>query len=135
MVARTNLTLNANGQPTQVSYSDGTAYSYTYDANGNMVTSTDTDGTTTYSYNAAQEITNIAYPGGQSVSYQYDSKGRVTQRAGSERCSGILSIYDADARLSEVLDGSGDVLVDYSYDDLDRVSIEAFENGTKTVYS
>ena len=132
--AVTSFTLNANGQPTQVSYSDGTSFSYTYDAHGNMVTSTDADGTTTYTYNAAQEITNIAYPGGQSVSYQYDSKGRVTQESDQ---SGVLEsyTYDADARLSEVLDGSGNVLVAYTYDDLGRVSMESFENGTKTVYS
>ena len=36
--------------------------------------------------------------------------------------------------MSEVLDGSGDVLVDYTYDDLDRVPWKD-SNGTKTVYS
>ena len=132
--AVTSFTLNANGQPTQVSYSDGTSFSYTYDAHGNMLTSTDADGTTTYTYNAAQEVTKIAYPGGQSVSYQYNSKGLVTQESDQ---SGVLETYtyDADARLLEVLDGSGNVLVSYTYDDLGRVSMESFENGTKTVYS
>ncbi len=131
--AVTSFTLNSNGQPTQVSYSGGISFSYTYDAHGDVLTSTDADGTTTYSYNAAQEITNIAYPGGQSVSYQYNSKGLVTEESDQ---SGLLEsyTYDADARLSEVLDGSGDVLVAYSYDDLDRVALESFENGTKTVY-
>ena len=131
--AITNYTLNANGQPTQVSYADGTSFSYTYDAHGNMVTSTDADGTTAYTYNAAQEITSITYPGGQSVSYQFNSKGQV--QAESDQ-SGVIEsyVYDGDGRLSKVLDGSGDLLVAYTYDDLGRISMESFGNRTKTLY-
>ena len=58
----TSFTLNANDLPTQVSYSDGTTYTYTYDSHGDIVTSTDAGGTTTYAYNAAQEITTSLIP-------------------------------------------------------------------------
>jgi RHS repeat-associated protein len=132
--AVTDFTLNGNGFPTEVSYADGTSVSYTYDTHGNMLTSTDSSGTTSYTYNSAQEVTEISYPNGQSVSYRYDALGRVVQESDQ---SGVLEsyTYDADARLSEVLDGSGHLLVAYTYDDLDRVSTETFGNGTRTVYS
>ena len=42
--------------------------------------------------------------------------------------------YDANARLTQVLDGAGHILVKYTYDALGRVSMESFQNGTKTVY-
>ena len=74
-----------------------------------MVTSTDAGGTTAYTYNAAQESPISLIPAVNRSRYRYDSKGRVTQESDQ---SGVLEsyVYDADARMSEVLDGSGNVL-------------------------
>src|SRR5581483_3316191 len=47
---------NTNGQVTRETFPDGTSYTYTYDAHGNLLTATDPTGTTTFTYNAADEL-------------------------------------------------------------------------------
>jgi YD repeat-containing protein len=51
----------------------------TYDNNGNLITLTDTSGTTTYTWNSRDQLTNISGPG-LLASFQYDVVGRRKQK-------------------------------------------------------
>jgi len=55
------------------------SYSYTYDENGNILSQTNADGTTSYTYDLLDRLETIQYPGGGSVEYTYDLRGnRIT---------------------------------------------------------
>jgi YD repeat-containing protein len=49
--------------------------SATYDNNGNLTTLTDTSGTTTYTWNARDQLVSLSGPG-VTASFQYDAVGR-----------------------------------------------------------
>jgi RHS repeat-associated protein len=79
--ARTNLppalattTYNANNQQTAFG-----AATEVYDLNGNLATFTDASGTTTYTWNARNQMTSISGPS-LTASFAYDSFGRRTGR-------------------------------------------------------
>ena len=131
--AVTSYTLNANDLPTQVSYSDGTTYTYTYDSHGDLLTSTDAGGTTTYAYDACKTSRASPIPPVNRSATDTIPRG-LTQESDQ---SGVLEsfTYDANSRLFTVSDALGHTLVVYTYDDLSRVSMESFGNGTNTVYS
>jgi YD repeat-containing protein len=78
--------------------------SYTYDNNGNLISRTDSLGTTTFSWNEENQLTQVSLPSGLTVSYKYDGLGRRIQRTTSA---------GADERY--VYDGA-DVLVDLNAD-------------------
>ncbi|OLE52048.1 MAG: hypothetical protein AUG51_19830, partial [Acidobacteria bacterium 13_1_20CM_3_53_8] len=74
--------------------------SYSYDANGNLLSKTDGTGTTTYSWNEENQLKQVSLPNGLIINYKYDALGRRIQRTTS---SGANERY--------VYDGS-DVLID-----------------------
>ncbi len=101
----------------------GKTTAYTLDGSGNILTEA-ANGTTTKTYtytgNQLQQLTS----GGATAKYWYDDVGRlacVTTAAGSS------------ADCAPPLQPSGNLLADYSYDYLDRLSTyRAFAAGTKT---
>jgi RHS repeat-associated protein len=70
--ALTTTTYNANNQ--QITFGSATE---TYDLNGNLATSTDAGVTTTYTWNARNQLTGISRTG-LTASFTYDSFGRRT---------------------------------------------------------
>lgn len=71
---------------------------YTLDAVGNRLVMTDTEGVTSYSYDALNRLTSVDYPGGEQVDYAYDPMGNRTVMTGT--VSGVTSYaYDAGDRL------------------------------------
>ncbi|WP_139256625.1 GH-E family nuclease [Herbiconiux ginsengi] len=62
-----------------------TVTSFTYDANYNMLTTTETDAvsaqtrTTSYGYDQYDRVTSVTQPDSSAVSYLYDTRGNVTQ--------------------------------------------------------
>jgi YD repeat-containing protein len=100
--------------------------SYTYDANGNVLTMTDPLGAVTYySYDANGNLLSVEDPTGHTVSYTYDANDQVTSQTvttvpaqGTVGQSGYVApsgaqttyyVYDSQGRLSYVIDPLGDV--------------------------
>jgi RHS repeat-associated protein len=135
-----NFRYNAQGLVTQESFADKTSESFAYDAHGNLVNAKTFDaqgnvtGTTTLSYNAANELLSIAYPGGLSLRFSYDPKtGQRTQSVDQDGFTVNYS-YDTLGRLSMLKDGSGNPIVKYSYNNLGQLAAKLNSNGTSTVY-
>ena len=57
--------------------------SYTFDNNGNLLTRTDSQGTTTFTWNEENQLTQVTLPGSLTINYKYDGLGRRIQRTTS----------------------------------------------------
>ncbi len=119
---------------TDVAYGNGTRDTYTYDAHHNLLTATNAQGTTTFTYDAADRMTSVAYPNGLSLQYTYDSGGRLTRMVDQSGYA-VNYAYDAAGRLASVSDGSGQVITSYTYDAAGRLSRVDQANGTSTRYT
>ncbi len=80
---------NADNEITQV----GSA-TYTYDANGNLHTVTDSSGTTTYTYNDLNQLVSITAPDGTVTTFQYSPLGFLVGTSTSERHSQTNYLVD-----------------------------------------
>ena len=79
--------------------------SYTYDAEGQLATKTDAQGTTTYQWDARGRLKQVLLPTGQQVNYGYDVVGRLANRSAGGLTTNYL--YDAsDIVLDRGSDGS-----------------------------
>ena len=131
---------NAQGLVAEEGFADGTSETFAYDAHGNLLTAktynaSDTlTGTTTLTYNAANEVTAISYPGSLSLSFSYDAQGQRTQSVDQSGYT-INYSYDSLGRLSELTDGSNDLIVQYSYNNVGQLAEKENGNGTFTIYA
>ena len=128
---------NAQGLVAEESFADGTSETFAYDAHGNLLTAETYSaadaltGTTTLTYNAANELTSISYPGGLSLRFTYNAQGQRTQSVDQSGYT-INYSYDAQGRLSALTDGSGNLIVHYAYNALGQLSEKENGNGTYT---
>ena len=90
------------------------AFTYTYDANGNLETKTDkvTLAVTTYTYDAQDQLIQIDFPDLTTASYRYDGVGRRIEKD----VNGAITryIYDREDILLEY-DGTNTLLARYSH--------------------
>jgi RHS repeat-associated protein len=111
-----------NRQTSKTSPGVATAFTQTYDAEGNTLTYTDAQGTVTYGYNAANQLTSLAEPGGsctgtvtKCTTFGNDDNGRrttTTYPGGTV----MTTTYDASGRATRVRTVNGiDVLTDLQY--------------------
>jgi RHS repeat-associated protein len=117
------ISLSRNGTTQALSYDDndrllsGDGKTYTYDANGNLATMSDAQGTTVYTFDAENRMVGVSGPGG-TFGYQYDHEGnRASVTAGSSITEFLV---DANRDLAQVLaeyDGSGNLSVEYLHGD------------------
>ena len=91
-------------------------------------------GTTTLTYNAANELTSVSYPDGLSLTFTYNAQGQRTQSVDQSGYT-INYSYDALGRLSELTDGSGNLIVQYTYNSLGQLAEKLNGNGTYTTYA
>jgi RHS repeat-associated protein len=88
------------------------AATFTYDANGNTLTKTDSSGTTSYTWDFENRLTLVILPGSSgSVTFKYDPFGRRVQKASTGGTTNYL--YDGANSIVEV-DASGNLLARYA---------------------
>ncbi|MDP2999874.1 MAG: RHS repeat-associated core domain-containing protein, partial [Bryobacterales bacterium] len=85
---------------------------FAYDKNGNLVRRTAPNGTTTYTWNAENQLVRVELPGGGAVTYKYDPFGRRIEKNVNGRVTAWL--YDRDNILAE-MDESGLVRARYTH--------------------
>ncbi|HQU43589.1 MAG TPA: hypothetical protein PK867_12310, partial [Pirellulales bacterium] len=130
---------NAQGLVSKVTFADKTSQTFNYDQHGNLLTAGTFDasgtltGTTTMTYNAANELLTISYPSGLSLAFTYNAQG---QRIKSVDQSGFTINYtsDSEGRLTKLTDGSGNLIVQYTYNDIGQLQKKVNGNSTSTVY-
>ena len=69
---------DAQGRLTAKTYNNATVASYSYDNASNLVSYTDSTGTTAFAYNERNEMLHITYPDGKTASFAYDGAGNLT---------------------------------------------------------
>ena len=109
---------------TQVSASAlGRSEAFSYDANTNRSSSSNT-GASAWQYDNAGQLSQRPGAGGNgSVSYTYDDSGNLSTKVNSslaEPARTTRYAYDALNRLSEVRDGADNLIASYQYDPFDR---------------
>lgn len=105
--------------------------SYGYNSEGELVTITDSLGTTTYNRNDLGFVTSISYPHGLSVGFQHDANGNVIKTIypnGTE----VINTPDKLNRI--VMVNWSDASVDFQYDQAGNLLSEARSNNTITNY-
>ncbi|HVA50299.1 MAG TPA: DUF4214 domain-containing protein [Pirellulales bacterium] len=133
---------NNQGLVSQITFADKTYQVFVYDARGNLTKAETYDatgtltGTTTlvYDTNNPDELVSISYPNGLSLSFTYNPT--TGQRIQSKDNNGFIVNYqyDAQGRLSKLTDGTGKLIVQYTYNDLGQLSAKKNGNVTSTVY-
>ena len=115
-----SFTYSAEGDLLSQTDPDGLTTTYTYDAAGNRLSATDPLGNaTTYAYDAAGNRVSVTDPAGHTTSFVYDALGRVTL---SQDSVGVLfeRTYDAAGNLASETDGRGNT-ASFTYDAFGRV--------------
>ncbi|HEV2233471.1 MAG TPA: RHS repeat-associated core domain-containing protein [Terriglobia bacterium] len=77
---------------------------FTYDANGNTTSKTDSSGTTTYTWDFENRLTSVTLPNGHVQNYKYDPFGRRIFKDSPTKTR--VFVYDGD-NIAERLDASG----------------------------
>ena len=114
---------------------------FTYDGHGNLLTaktfnaSGTLTGTTTLTYNAANQLLSIVYPNGQFLDLHLQRRRASGPRASIRAGFTVNYSYDALGRLSELTDGSGNLIVQYTYNSLGPIARKVNGNGTSTTYA
>ena len=85
---------------------------YSYDANGNLVSKTDANGTTSYTWDVENRLASVTLPaGGGTATYLYDPFGRRIEKVSPTGTT--IYAYDGD-NVVEELDGSGTAVARYT---------------------
>lgn len=143
-----------DGNLTTINYPSGTPSTFSYDVRNRRTSMVDVSGTTTWTYNDADEITQIAQPngvigyewrnngqpfrrtepGGVTVTTGYDSFGRATtvSRADPSWNDVTTAAYDAFGRLATKTLQSG-IREHFGYDALGRMNSVHVRNNAGTV--
>ena len=116
------------------SFPDGTQDTFTYDSHNNLVSMTDSTGTTTFAYDSADRLTKVTYPDGEFLAYTYNDLGQRTEMQDQTGFT-VNYHYNTLGQLSSLSDGSGNLIVSYTFDAVGRISSEQFGNGTATDYT
>jgi RHS repeat-associated protein len=93
-----HLSATYNHQPFNKLTNSVTA-NYSYDSNGNLLSRTDSAGTTMFAWNEENQLTQVTLPTGLTVNYKYDGLGRRIQRTTSSGANERYVYDDKDVLL------------------------------------
>jgi RHS repeat-associated protein len=130
----TTYSYTPSGQLLSRTYPDHTSATYSYDAEGNLISAADSTGTITQTYDAGNRLVSKTYPGSRTLQYKYNSGGQRIQLTDADGQMTSYT-YDADGRLSQLLNSVGQAIVSYQYDALGRVSQKTLANGALAQYT
>jgi RHS repeat-associated protein len=112
------------------------SFTYTYDLNGNTLTSVTGSNTTTYTWDFENRMTSATLPGtGGSVTFKYDPFGRRIQKSFTQNSTTTLTnyLYDGDNSIEEV-DQNGSVLARYTQTQNIDEPLAELRSGTTSFY-
>ncbi len=105
--------------------------SYTYDADGRVLSITDPFGfTVSYGYDAAGNVASLTYPGGKKVNYTYDALNRI-ENVRDWLGQTATYTYDSAGRCTALTNFNGTKVV-YAYDNANRLTGETVTNSGGT---
>lgn len=115
-------------------YSDGTHESYTYDANGNVLTHTSvTGGTTTYAYDCMDRNTSITDDYGNTTQFQYNERSLLTKTIDALGNT-FEYVYDVNGNQTKII-YPDETTEKTEYDARNRVTKRTDRNGNTTEYT
>jgi YD repeat-containing protein len=109
-----------------------TAATYTYDANGNTLTKSNSSGTTGYTWDFENRLTSAVVPGIGTVTFRYDPFGRRIQKAFTQGTT-INYVYDGASSIEEA-DSSGNLLAHYAQGGSIDEPLMALRSGASAFY-
>jgi RHS repeat-associated protein len=113
---------------------DGSKITFSYDSHRNLMSATNSSGTTSFQYDSADRLKQVTYPNGMYLKFSYNlTTGQRTEMVDQTGFT-VKYGYDALGRLSELTDGSDNLIVSYKYDGAGRLSEKDLGNGTYTEY-
>ena len=139
----------------------GNSFQFSYDPNGNRKTFKDHEnkltnytfdglnrlkklthagvGTFNWSYNIAGLTETIDYPNGASVDYEYDLANRISSiynKMSGANITEHLYEYDANGNRKKLTETNihNNQIIDYTYDQADRLTVVEYPNNNKTTY-
>ena len=126
-----NYTYDDAGRLTLVNYPTGTDTSFTYDSRDRRATMVDNSGTTTWTFNDANEVTQVAQPNG-TISYEYRHNGQPKKRTEPNSVT-VTYGYDSYGRLNSLVRGdtNWNDTTSIAYDSYGRPVTKTLGNGIK----
>jgi len=91
-------------------------------------------GTISYTYDALNRVTSVSYPQSRVISYAYDGVSNRTKLTYPDSTY-ITYSYDELNRLTDIKNGSNQVIAHYNYDALSRRTDVSYINGTNAGYT
>ncbi len=130
---------NTKYLPTQHTNSQGVTLKYAWDAQRNLQSVTDNNGTTVtaqLTWNSCGVPQTAKDGNGNQTSYTLDGVGkcRITRVTPPAPLGATSLAYDARNRLASITDGKGQI-TSYTYDELDRVTRISYHDGSKVNYT
>jgi RHS repeat-associated protein len=127
-------THNNMGKLTKETFADGTFLAYGYDAHGNLISASDGTNTTTFQYDPiTEDLLQIDYPAGLFLKFSYGAEDRRTQSVDQNGFT-VNYTYTPTGQLAGLTEGAGNLIVNYTYDIMDRLVREDMGNLTYTTY-
>ncbi len=108
--------------------------SYEYDNNKRLIRGTNREGTIGITYDTSGRPIQVSYSSGRTLYYGYNNQDQRVFLADNNGYN-ITYIYDRKEKLQQIQkSSSGEVIVEYQYDESDKLTRKNLGNGAYTIY-
>lgn len=108
--------------------------SYEYDNNKRLIRGTNSEGTIGITYDTSGRPVQVSYSSGHILYYGYNNQDQRVFLADNNGYN-VTYIYDRKEKLSQIRkSSSGEVIVEYQYDETDKLTRKNLGNGAYTIY-